>query len=68
MSYQYELGSMGVVVALFVAFCMLVFGFLAVPAPVRVTVVAAGVMFLGWEIVEFILQEFVVIARWACKT
>ena len=63
MNYQYELGSMGIVVALFIAFAMIIFGFMAVPAPVRVTVTAAGVMFLGWEIVEFILQEFVVIAR-----
>ena len=63
MSYQYELGSTGVVFALFVAFCMIVFGFLAIPTPVRVTAVAVGVMFLGWQITEFILQEFIVIAR-----
>ena len=62
MDYQYEIGSTGVVVALFIAFCMLVGGFFVIPTPVRITVIGAAIMFLGWQIVEFILQEFIVIA------
>ena len=62
MNHQYELASTGIVVALFIAFCMLVGGFFLVPSAVRITVIGAAVMFVGWQIVEFILQEFIIIA------
>ena len=62
MNYQYELASTGIVLALFVAFCMLIGGFLLIPGAVRVTAIGAAIMYVGWEIVEFFLQEFVVVA------
>lgn len=62
MTQTYEIGSMGVMVALFAAFAMIVFGFQAIPAPVRVTAIGATFMYVGYQVIEFIAQEFVVIS------
>lgn len=59
---MYEIGSTGVILALFIAAVMIVIGFMAMPVAVRVTAVAAALMFLGYQIVEFILMNFIVIS------
>ena len=53
---------MGVIAAIGVAFVMIILGFQAIPASVRITAIGAACMYLGSQIIEFILQEFVVIA------
>lgn len=62
MNPVYEIGTAGVVVALFLAFGAVVGGFVLMPAAVRITAVGAALMFLGYQVVEFILQSFVVVA------
>lgn len=62
MNQMYEIGSTGVILALFIAAVMIVIGFMAMPVAVRVTAVAAALMFLGYQIVEFILMNFIVIS------
>ena len=62
MNPMYEIGSTGVVLAIFIAACMIVVGFIAMPTAVRVTAAAAALMFIGYQVIEFILQRFVVIA------
>jgi len=58
----YEIGSMGVIAAIGVAFVLIILGFQAIPASVRITAIGATCMYLGYQVIEFILQEFVVIA------
>jgi len=58
----YEIGTAGVVIALFLAFSAVVGGFVLMPTAVRITAVGAALMFLGYQIVEFILKAFVVVA------
>jgi len=60
---EIEIGTMGVVLATFIASCMLIGGFFLFPAQFRVTAIGAACMFVGWAILEFILDAFVVIAR-----
>lgn len=60
---EIEVGSMGVVLAIFIASCMLIGGFFLFPVQARVMAVGGLCMFIGWAILEFILDAFVVIAR-----
>ena len=60
---EIEIGSMGVVLAIFIASCMLIGGFFLFPVQARVMALGALCMFIGWAILEFILDAFVVIVK-----
>ena len=60
---EIEVGSMGVVLAIFIASCMLIGGFFLFPVQARVAAIGGLFMFVGWAILEFILDAFVVIAK-----
>lgn len=62
MNQMYEIGSTGVILAIFIAAVMIVIGFMSMPVAVRVTAVAAALMFVGYQIIEFILMNFIVIS------
>lgn len=57
-----EIGTAAVIVALFVAFCAIVGGFFIVPKAVRITTIGAAVMFVGYQVLEFIATEFIVVS------
>lgn len=62
MNQMYEIGSVGVIVAVFIAACMIILGFIAMPRAVRITTASVALMFVGYQIIEFILLKFIVVA------
>lgn len=60
---EIEIGSLSVCVALIVATMMVLFGWLRLPSNVKYTVVSCALMFVGYQILEFIVTSFVVIAK-----
>ena len=63
MTPEIEIGSMGVVLAIFIASCMLIGGFFLFPVQARVMAIGGLCMFIGWAILEFVLDAFIVIAK-----
>ena len=60
---QIEIGNLAVCGALFVASMMIFFGWVLMPTPVRATAIAAAMMFVGYQVFEFVITSFVVIAK-----
>lgn len=57
-----EIGTVGVMLAMFLASVMLAGGFFLMPGAVRITAVGAGLMFVAYQIIEFIVTTFIVVA------
>lgn len=60
---EIEIGSLSVCVALVVATLMIVFGWMGLPSKVRYTAVSCILMFVGYQILEFIATTFIVISK-----
>ena len=58
-----EIGNAAVCFAIFIASCMIIGGFFLTPKAVRITMIAAALMFVGYQLIEFVMQSFVVIVR-----
>lgn len=57
-----EIGTVGVMLAMFVASVMMAGGFFLMPGAVRITAVGAGLMYVAYQIIEFIVGTFIVVA------
>lgn len=57
-----EIGTAGVMIAMFIASIMVAGGFFLMPGAVRVTAIGAGLMFIGYQIIEFIVQSFMIVS------
>ena len=60
---QIEVGTIATFIAFVVGAFMCVGGFIWLPDPVKKTACAVVLMFIGWQIIEFIATAFIVIAR-----
>jgi len=60
---QIEIGNAAVCMAMVIATIMIVMGWAKMPAIYKQLAVSAVLMFLGYQIIEFILTSFVVIAK-----
>jgi len=60
---QIEIGSLAVCFAIFIATIMLFFGWNMMPPQVRTTAIAVILLFVGYQIIEFVLTSFIVIAK-----
>lgn len=60
---QIEIGSAAVAVALIVGTLMAVIGWAKLPNQFKDVAIAAVLMFIGYQIVEFILTSFIAVAK-----
>jgi anaerobic selenocysteine-containing dehydrogenase len=60
---QIEIGNAAVCMALVVATLMIVAGWAKMPAVYKQMAVSAVLLFIGYQIIEFVLTSFVVIAK-----
>jgi hypothetical protein len=60
---QIEIGNAAVCMAMVIATIMIVMGWAKMPTVYKQLAVSAVLMFLGYQIIEFILTSFVVIAK-----
>ena len=60
---QIEIGNAAVCMALVVATLMIVAGWAKMPPVYKQMAVSAVLLFIGYQIIEFILTSFVVIAK-----
>lgn len=60
---QIEIGNLALCFAVFIATIMLFFGWNMMPQQVRTTAIAAILLFVGYQIIEFVLTAFIVIAK-----
>lgn len=60
---QIEIGNLAVCFAIFIASLMIFFGWAFMPTQVKATAFAAILLFVGYQIIEFVLTSFIVIAK-----
>lgn len=53
---EIEIGHLGATVIQFIGMALCIFGFMLVPANVRTVAVAFAMMFIGWNVIEFIFE------------
>ena len=58
-----EIGNLAVCFAITIATLMIAVGWAKLPVHVRTTAVSAILLFVGYQIIEFVLTSFVVIAK-----
>lgn len=60
---EIEIGHVGIITIQFLATVLLVGGFWLIPSKVKSVVIACAMMFVGYQILEYILLEFITIAK-----
>lgn len=60
---QIEIGNAAVCMALIIATIMIITGWAKMPVIYKQLTISAVLMFIGYQIIEFILTSFVVIAK-----
>jgi hypothetical protein len=60
---QIEIGNAAVCMALIIATIMIITGWAKMPVIYKQLAISAVLMFIGYQIIEFILTSFVVIAK-----
>jgi len=60
---QIEIGNLAICFAIVIATLMIALGWAKMPVHVRATAVSAVLLFVGYQIIEFVLTSFIVIAK-----
>ena len=60
---EIEIGHLGATVIQFIGIALCIFGFMLVPSKVKSVAIAFAMMFVGWNIIEFIFEGTFTINR-----
>jgi hypothetical protein len=60
---EIEIGNVVLMASMVVGFLLMAFGWHLVPSQLKATVVAVGLMFVGWNILQYILESVIVIVK-----
>jgi hypothetical protein len=53
---EIEIGHLGATVIQFIGMALCIFGFIIVPSNVKTIAIAFAMMFVGWNVIEFIFD------------
>lgn len=60
---EIEIGTIICMILVIIGTCMAAGGFFLIPKNVRIVAIGAALMFVGWQLVEFVGLNFIVIAK-----